>query len=185
MAASVQAQLDELPSFAVGEKLRILVSSATLRTLVSDAYWTDQMSEICDGKVEGVFVRYTGPRLAFAQFMLPSAACGGRAVPVGMSLPLEFLTPKVGRKLDSSVGGEVGPLVAPPRPPLFAASRSSSMVAKTPVGGSSLAVPHLCVVCGRWGAPGEVRRNGYKCSGCIGTKSNPLLRRESQKFIES
>ncbi|CAJ1006406.1 putative Organic solute transporter Ostalpha [Leishmania naiffi] len=52
---------------------------------------------------------------------------------------------------------------------------------QVPQGG---ATPHIyCVVCGRFDRDMVRRRNGYKCKGCVGTKSRSLLRRHQQEVI--
>lgn len=182
-----------------GEKYRVLATSATLRKHMTDTYWSHTMEQICDGKIAGVLKRYTGNDLVLMEFESDRRSRSGRLYPISITVPSQYLVPCTmkrngGGMLISGDGGSEAGVGSP-----FLASTvdgsqfgtSVSFGVSVPVSAFGAAsgaapdepfIPHLCVVCGRWDLPGEVRRHGYKCQGCIGTKSLPRLRQESHKL---
>ncbi len=160
-----------------GETFRVLASAATLRKHLSDSYWCDAMEEICDGKQEGIFVRYTGQDLVMMQFRRTNVSPAGYRYPHSMSLPTQYLVPS------SAARRPMGSSFVPDHPQLGASVSGvphDGQSKNFDLGGSSLAVNFpLCVVCGRFDLPGEFRQSGYKCNECIGTKSTARLRNES------
>lgn len=182
-----------------GEKYRVLATSATLRKHMTDTYWSHTMEQICDGKIAGVLKRYTGNDLVLMEFESDRRSRSGRLYPISITVPSQYLVPCTmkrngGGVLISGDGGSEAGVGSP-----FLASTvdgsqfgtSVSFGVSVPVSAFGAAsgaapdepfIPHLCVVCGRWDLPGEVRRHGYKCQGCIGTKSLPRLRQESHKL---
>lgn len=264
-----------------GQHFRVQASAETLRRQLTDSYWCHAMEEVCDGKLEGILVRYTGDTLALMQFRPERLSAAGYRYPLSMSIPVQYLVPvqlrarpygnsvfgstyaagtssaasgagsapgakdpmaASGRGNNGGLGSRAGsfhgstssspaaaaapdrgsafgPFVAvggspgtvgqegptfPPHPSAAGGGLrvvSTSPTLLTPGTGASPGmpaqspalpspslmhpptaaavaakeVPRLCVVCGRYDLPGEVRKNGYKCTGCIGTKSVPRL----------
>ncbi|CUE86720.1 Hypothetical protein, putative [Bodo saltans] len=186
-----------LPTIVImpGEKFRVLASGSTLRKHLTDAYWCTNMEMVCDGKLDGEVVRFTGKDLVMMRFPSTKNTRSGRRYDYAFSIPAQYLVPvSFRRALGASlavIGTSIGS--SPEGSPLghnttlhHVSSSVSEAARFGQVGGSSAAnfandtfIPHLCVVCGRFDLPGEVRRHGYKCNGCIGIKSVAKLRTES------
>ncbi|ORC93636.1 uncharacterized protein TM35_000015130 [Trypanosoma theileri] len=152
-----------------GETYRILAPSSSLREHLTDSYWCSAMEEVCDGKLDGVAVRYTGRKLVLMQFRPKHLSPAGYRYPLSMSIPVEYLVPVVPKSIGDNVsmGGS------------FHSYDSSE------TRGSPGTLSRLCVVCGRFNVPGMVLRNhGYKCRDCVGKKSDPRLRTESARYRE-
>lgn len=181
-----------------GEKYRVLASSATLRKHMTDTYWSHMMEQICDGKIAGVLKRYTGNDLVLMEFESDRRTRSGRLYPISITVPAQYLVPctmkrnflcgggeselGVNSPLSTTDGSAFGTSVSFGVSVPVAASVAGGGGGAGPPGSEEPFIPHLCVVCGRWDLPGEVRRHGYKCQGCIGTKSLPRLRQESHKL---
>ena len=170
-----------------GETFRVLASAATLRKHLSDSYWCDAMEEVCDGKLEGMFVRYTGQDLVMMQFRRPNVSPAGYRYPLSMSLPTQYLVPSAAPR--RALGASLSASGALPDGSMASSVQGvphDPQSANFDLGGSSLAVNFpLCVVCGRYDLPGEMRQSGYKCNGCVGTKSTARLRGESFRIAHS
>ncbi|PBJ69918.1 hypothetical protein BCY84_18929 [Trypanosoma cruzi cruzi] len=150
-----------------GETYRILAPSSSLREHLTDSYWCSAMEEVCDGKLDGVAVRYTGQNLVLMQFRPKRLSPAGYRYPLSMSIPVEYLVPVASRPVDesTSVGG--------------------SFYSSHEPGNGSLSVSgfaRLCIVCGRYNVPDMVRRHhGFKCRTCVGKKSSAKLRLEGAR----
>ncbi|CCW66541.1 unnamed protein product [Phytomonas sp. Hart1] len=167
-------------SFAApGDLYRILASSESLRSHLTDSYWCEAMDEVCDGKLNGVVVRYTGANLVMMQFMPTKLSLAGYRYPLSMSIPIEFMVPVnpqaikiTPSKMISSYSASMGD-----------SFRSSSSIDSKGQGSSTFQLPKLCVVCGRYNVPKmQLRAHGWKCKGCKGIKSLPKLRKEAIKL---
>jgi hypothetical protein len=185
-----------LPTIVImpGEKFRVFASGSTLRKHLTDAYWCTNMEMVCDGKLDGEVVRFTGKDLVMMRFPSTKVTRSGRRYDYAFSIPAQYLVPVSFRRalgaslavMSTSIGSspDGSPLghnaTINQGGPLGETSRFSQSVGG---GSASFAndtfIPHLCVVCGRFDLPGEVRRHGYKCNGCIGIKSVAKLRTES------
>lgn len=183
--ASVPVNIAILP----GEQFKVLASSATLRRHLTDAYWCHNMEMVCDGKLAGEVVRLTGKDLVMMKFPCAKLSPSGKQYEYAFSIPSQYLVPvSMRRAMGTSLlplGASVNFASSVPvhdmlsgASPLMSSTLGESAFA-SPAAGAEPFIPHLCVVCGRWDLPGEVRRHGYKCNGCIGTKSLPRLRTES------
>ncbi|KEG13233.1 hypothetical protein DQ04_01131020 [Trypanosoma grayi] len=151
-----------------GESYRIVASSSSLREHLTDSYWCSAMDEVCDGKLDGVAVRYTGQNLVLLQFRPKQLSPAGYRYPLSMSIPVEYLVPVSPKPILENVS----------MAPSFQSSFDSTD-ARFP----STDFSPLCVVCGRYNVPGMVRRHrGYKCKECVGKKSKPRLRAECARF---
>mmetsp|Transcript_63147 Transcript_63147/g.73490 ORF Transcript_63147/g.73490 Transcript_63147/m.73490 type:complete len:197 (-) Transcript_63147:277-867(-) len=189
LGASVPMSIAIIP----GEYFKVLAGASTLRRHLTDAYWCHNMELVCDGKLEGQVVRFTGTDLVLMRFRCPKAAPSGKRYTFAFSIPAQYLVPvSMKRALGASVA--MGSSMLPNQ-----LGSSVSFASSVPVhdigtpqslgdnGVTFMAatepfIPHLCVVCGRWDLPGEIRRHGYKCYGCIGTKSLSRLRNESSRL---
>lgn len=195
LSASVPMNIAIIP----GEHFKVLACASTLRKHLTDAYWCHNMELVCDGKLEGEVVRYTGTDLVLMRFRCAKPAPSGKRYSFAFSIPAQYLVPvSMKRALGASVAmgssllpGQLGSSVS------FASSVPAALLHGDTVNSPHVAgegttpaflaatepfIPHLCVVCGRWDLPGEIRRHGYKCYGCIGTKSLPRLRNESSRL---
>lgn len=174
-----------------GEKFRVLASGPTLRRHLTDAYWCHNMEMVCDGKLDGEVVRFTGKDLVMMRFPSHIATRSGKQYDYAFSIPAQYLVPvsyrralgssyaplshSIGSSPDGSPQGHNATLTLGVRD----APRFGQVGASAPSFAGDTFIPHLCVVCGRFDLPGEVRRHGYKCNGCIGIKSVARLRTES------
>ncbi|EPY31411.1 hypothetical protein STCU_02624 [Strigomonas culicis] len=153
-----------------GESYMIYASSASLRKHLSDSYWCEAMQQVCDGKLSGVAVRYTGENLVFMQFRPHTLSPAGYRYPLFMSIPVEFLVP-----CDQNAAKNYN------NSPNLYGSFSSSVNSddskpSSPLTGKAT-LPKLCVVCGRYNMPTMIMRpHGWKCKECKGKKSDPALR---------
>lgn len=174
-------------SFATpGESYVILASSDALHKHLTDSYWCAAMDEVCDGKLVGVVVRYTGDNLVMLQFRPPKLCPSGYRYPLFMSIPLEFLVP-VSASAIVLAGGEL----------LGSFATADSSVESTPSGSplgngsptvqkDSHGLPKLCIVCGRYNVPNMItRRHGWKCKDCKGKKSVTRLKLEAIRLREA
>lgn len=184
-----------LPAIQImpGEKFRVLASGQTLRKHLTDAYWCHNMELVCDGKLDGEVVRNTGKDLVMMRFPSNRVTRSGKRFDFAFSIPAQYLVPvSMRRALGTSVVpmGVSLPVGGSPGSPLQQSNPPGSSLLEHGGGtrfGASVNqyqadnhfIPHLCVVCGRWDLPGEVRRHGYKCNGCVGIKSVARLRTES------
>ncbi|CBH10511.1 hypothetical protein, conserved [Trypanosoma brucei gambiense DAL972] len=149
-----------------GETYRILAPASSLHKYLTDSYWCSAMEEVCEGKLDGVAVRYTGQQLVLLQFRPKQLSPAGYRYPISMSIPVEYLVPISTEestedhnicKHDTNYG-----------------TKESTFL------GSGFAP--LCVVCGRYNIPGMVlRHHGYKCPECVGHKSTRKLRMEGAR----
>ncbi|RNF11180.1 hypothetical protein TraAM80_01111 [Trypanosoma rangeli] len=154
----------------LGDKYRVLAPSCSLREHLTDSYWCSAMEEVCEGKLIGVAVRYTGQNLVLMQFIPKQVSPAGYRYPVSMSIPVEYLVPVANRLSTES--------------PSMAGSFHSSPELSEGTAHTD-GVTRLCVVCGRYNVPGMVlRRHGYKCRECVGKKSITNLRTEVSRAKE-
>ncbi|KAG8348130.1 hypothetical protein ERJ75_001411100 [Trypanosoma vivax] len=150
-----------------GSAYRILACSTFLRRHLTDSYWCSAMDKVCEGKLVGVAVRYTGQRLVFLQFRPKELSTAGYRYPLSMSIPIEYLVPCQSKE---------------DNPGLTADGIVSSQASDEIYTGKQRFAP-LCVVCGRYGMPDMVpRRHGYKCKECVGKKSSRRLRLEMRRL---
>eukprot|EP00796_Vickermania_ingenoplastis_P007275 gene7275-5119_t len=161
-----------------GTGFRVLATAATLRRHLTDSYWCEFLDNVCEGRLEGVAVRYTGKNVVLVQFRPAYLTASGHRYPVSVSIPSEFLVP-------APNGAELSTSFAYRRPLSFADGNSS--IGTQPeddaasAGGPDL--PKLCVVCGRFDVPEMLkRRSGWKCRDCKGTPSSERLRHEAARL---
>ncbi|CCW60644.1 unnamed protein product [Phytomonas sp. EM1] len=166
---------------APGDLYRILASSESLRNHLTDSYWCEAMDEVCNGKLKGVVVRYTGANLVMLQFMPTKLSPAGYRYPLSMSIPIEFMVPVNPSGMNMTLSQ---------MPNNYATSiadsfRSSSSIDSRGPGPFNGQLPKLCVVCGRYNVPGmQLRTHGWKCKNCKGTKSLQRLRVEAMKLLD-
>lgn len=168
-------------SFATpGEAYVILASSAALRTHLTDSYWCTAMEQVCEGKLQGVAVRYTGENLVLLQFRPDIISPAGYRYPLYMSIPIEFMVPVCASTLGAmSIDTHDSFGTTSSSVP----STSSSLDGQHGGNTGPSALPKLCVVCGRFNMPAMAKRkNGWKCQNCVGQKSLQRLRNETAKL---
>lgn len=182
MSFCLQPPLSRAPSSYIssGKTVRILATAETLRKAMTDAYWMDFLSEVCEGKEIGVVVRPTGPHIAFVTFHPSKLSPSGHQYPLSVSIPDEFLVPSSPvdnesfRTRRTLTLGEIGALHSSTYP---SESDDSS------TNGREIS-PKLCVVCGRYDLPDMLKRKkGWKCKGCKGTPSHSRLIEEAKKLV--
>lgn len=177
-----------------GESFLVLASAASLRKHLSDSYWCEAMEEVCDGRLQGVAVRYTGDNLVMVQFRPHRLSPAGYRYPLFMSIPVDFLVPEslsaVSMAGPSELQGSFGTATTSSHrsnasshcdaPLRYASSRYASPKGTPP---ATSALPKLCVVCGRYNVPGMVsRRHGWKCKVCKGKHSSAKMREAAQRL---
>ena len=168
------------PTVVTGTRYRIHASSAALRKHLTDAYWCPHMDEVCEGRLEGTAVRKTGDMLVMVKFESLKPSPKGICYPICLSIPIQYLVPVrrgtgtwgIGQSLPVARGA----FGTTPCPDNTLANSVPSQGDHQPF--------KMCVVCGRYDLPGEMRKHGYKCNGCIGLKSNPRLRDETRRASE-
>nr|CCC90109.1 conserved hypothetical protein [Trypanosoma congolense IL3000] len=149
-----------------GETYRILAPSSSLHKYLTDSYWCSAMEEVCEGKLDGVVVRYTGQHLVLLQFRPNRLSPAGYRYPISISIPVEYLVP------------------SPSKEPLGGCDVSSASDGHEVKGTDcrSNGFSPLCVVCGKYDVTGMVlRHHGYKCAECVGHKSAHKLRIEGSR----
>lgn len=165
-----------------GDSYRILAPSASLRKHLTDSYWCDAMEEVCDGKLEGVAVRYTGENLVMLQFRPKRISPAGYRYPLFMSIPIEFMVPEHN---PSNLNGDVVPGGNGTAANNSCRSTSSSNDSPNRAHSTLDPMPKLCVVCGRYNLPGIHRHHGWKCKECKGQKSLPRLREKAHQLMKA
>lgn len=168
-------------SFVVtGKNCRILATAETLHKAMTDAYWFELLSEICEGKNTGVVVRYTGTHVAFIEFPSSNLSPSGEPYTVSASVPDDFLVPACPadnasfRLCRERTYSEIGTVTS-------GTVTNESDVAST--SSDSKYLVKLCIVCGRYDAPRMVKRKkGWKCKKCKGTASHNRLIEEAKRM---
>lgn len=165
-----------------GTTFRVLATSETVRSHLTDSYWCEILEDFCEGKLEGVAVRYTGKNVVLIQFRPNQLTSSGHRFPVAVSIPSEFLVPSApATDLATSFAFRRGVTSID-----FQSSFTtypSEIDSVTHSVGSEVDLPKLCVVCGRFDVPDmQKRKSGWKCKGCKGTQSSERLRYEASKL---
>lgn len=164
-----------------GACFRILATSETLRKHMTDCYWCDFLEYVCEGKLEGFAVRYTGKNVVLVQFRPTHLSATGHRYPVSVSVPSQFLVPSIASQ-------DLTTSFAYRRPVSMADALSSlgthpSELEENASQGAGNDLPKLCVVCGRFEVPEMIKRkSGWKCKDCKGTPSVDRLRQEATKL---
>lgn len=165
-----------------GTTFRVLATSNTLRKALTDSYWCDVLEEVCEGRLEGVAVRYTGKTIVLVQFRPSHLTASGHRYPLSVSIPSEFLVPSPhGLDLATSFSFRRGISMADCQSSL--GTHPSDIEDSTQNHSPGSDMPKLCVVCGRFDVPDMLKRkSGWKCKDCKGTPSCERLRVEAQKL---
>lgn len=157
-----------------------MATAETLRKAMTDAYWFELISEICDGKNTGVVLRYTGVHVAFVQFPLPKLSPSGQQYNVSVSVPDEFLVPACPldnasfRTCRTRTVSELGTVTS-------GGNSNDSEVGSVVTDDKNLV--KLCIVCGRYDAARMIRRKkGWKCKKCKGNPSHSRLIEEAKRL---
>jgi hypothetical protein len=156
-----------------GDFFTVQASPSTLRTHIGLSYWSPFMENVCDGKMVGALVRYTGDQLVLMQFKPARVHRSGKRYAISISIPQEYLVPVPHHRIGGVYGAE-GSL------PHEGISQVQEMCPFDD--GTSVQSPHMCVVCGLNNRAGEMRKHGYKCNVCVGKTSLRRLRDEAQRL---
>ena len=173
-----------VPPVVLGEHFTIQASANTLRSQISGSYWCPEIEQICDGKMAGVAVRYTGSDVVLIQFRPDTISPAGRRYPFCVSIPQKYLVPVPHcRRNNSAYKGSCYAMEGTlPHEGIARVQEMCPFEDESPTCSLSSFVPHMCVVCGLVNQAGEMRKHGYKCYSCIGRASSQRLRDEAQRL---
>ena len=180
---------DPLPPLTLGDHFTLQAKPGTLREFLGDSYWSSWMDRVCDGKLVGVAVRYTGENTVMMQFRDPERISQkGKRYPFSLSLPQEYLIPVPTdqlRRTGAGSGKNRGAYTKEGALPFEGIASVPEMSAgyhhDAPESSTSEVQKKMCVVCGAVGQKGETRPSGFKCNQCVGKSSDKKLRDEAHR----